>query len=594
MAGPPLPPRATAAPQPLRGFARRGLSRKNLRILGLAVVLLALAAALLFPAQTATAVQLPLYAVLSTARMFLAFFLSLAFAISYGSAAASSKRAGEILIPILDILQSVPILGFFPVVLLVFVNAFPSGSPFGKEFAIIFLIFTSMSWNMAFAVYETLTSLPHDLEDAAGVFGVKGWLRFRRLAFPATIPKLVYNSILSWTVGWFYLVASEAFQAAVGTSTTTFSEPGIGSYLYFAGQAGNLTAILLGLATLTIVVLILDVFMWRPLSTWAERFKVELTAGGEVPRAPAPYERLRWVPRLPRLRAAAATRLKAAVASLERVGAPLERFYTEHPRAFQTIRRVDTVMFLAIFVLVLTGGAASIIALVQQGPPGIANAIPSAVVHSLGRLALAYVVALAWTIPTAAWLVHNQRASEFLTPAIEVVASVPATALFPLIIAVAIFAAGAFGLAAELAAFLVSLFAMQWYILFNVIAGMKSIPGDLMEASKVFGLRGWTYWRRVLLPAVIPSLLTGSITAWGAGWNALIVAEYISYGQQTFTVTGIGAMIAAATYAPPSHAATEQLALAILALIVVVLVMNKLLWRPLIRRASQRFRMEIQ
>ncbi|HYM39360.1 MAG TPA: ABC transporter permease subunit [Thermoplasmata archaeon] len=594
MAAPVPATRSTVTFHPARGYFRRGISRKNLRILGIAIIALALVAALLFPAQAATAVQLPWYALLSTLRMFLAFFLSLAFAISYGSAAASSRRAGEILIPILDILQSVPILGFFPVVLLVFVDAFPSGSPFGKEFAIIFLIFTSMSWNMAFAVYETLTTLPHDLEDSAAVFGVKGWLRFRRLAFPATIPKLVYNSILSWTVGWFYLVASEAFQAAAGNVTTTYSEPGIGSYLYFAGQAGNLTAILLGLATLTIVVLILDVFMWRPLSAWAERFKVELTAGGEVSRAPAPYERLRWIPRLPRLRAAAATRLKTLVQSVERVGSPLERFYTEHPRVFRTIRRVDAAMFLVIFLLVVAVGAVNVVALFHAGPPAVANAIPNAVIHSLGRLALAYLVALAWTIPTAAWLVHNARASKFLTPVIEVVASVPATALFPLIIAFAILAAGAFGLAAELAAFLVSLFAMQWYILFNVIAGMKSIPGDLMEASKVFGLHGWAYWRRVLLPAVIPSLLTGSITAWGAGWNALIVAEYISYGNQTFTVTGVGELISAATYAPPSPGASEQLALAILALIVVVLVMNKLLWRPLIKRASHRFRMEIQ
>ncbi len=588
------PGQAATVFHPERGFGRRGITRKQLRYLALLIVALAILATVLFPSQAASALQLPGLALLSTIRMFLAFALSLAFAISYGSAAASGRRASAILIPILDILQSVPILGFFPVVLLVFVDAFPIGSPFGKEFAIIFLIFTSMSWNMAFAVYETLTSLPHDLEDSAAVFGVKGWLRFRRLAFPATIPKLVYNSMLSWTVGWFYLVASEAFQAATGSVTTTYYEPGIGSYLYFAGQAGNLTAILLGLATLTIVVLILDTFMWRPLSAWAERFKVELTAGGEAPRGPSPYQRLTWIPRFPRLRAVVATRLRTAAQRLERAGAPLERFYTAHPRLIRTIRRLDMLMFVAVFVIVVVAGAFNLIALFHEGPPSVAGAIPVAVAHSLARLALAYAVSLLWTIPVAAWVVHNERASRFVTPVIEVVASVPATALFPLIIAFSILAAGAFGLAAELAAFLVSLFAMQWYILFNVIAGMRSIPGDLVEASKVFGLRGWTYWKRVLLPAVIPSLLTGSITAWGAGWNALIVAEYISYGGTNFTVTGIGELISAATYAPPSTAASEQLALAIFALVVVVLIMNKLLWRPLIKKASHRFRMEIQ
>jgi len=566
-------------------------ARRNLRTLALLLVAGATAFALLDPASAAKVVEVTVLGVYSTARMFAAYLLALLFSVAYGAAAASNKRAGAILLPVLDVLQSVPILGFFPAALLFFVNSFPR-NPIGLEIAIVFLIFTSMAWNMAFGVYEALSTMPQDLEDASKVFGVRDWLRFRRLMFPAMVPKLVYNSMLSWTVGWFYLVASEAIQAGTELGTmTTLVRPGLGSWIFSAGARGDGAAIAIGIGVLGAVVLALDTFVWRPLSVWSERFRLDVTAGGEVPRVPGPYERLRWLPRFPRMRRTLRVWIAPVARRWERVVAPLDRYYTAHPHVVRNVRRIDLAMFLVIFVIVIGAGLLGIASMFTRPLPTGVSAIPNAILHSLARLALAYALCAAWTIPVAAWIVRSPRASRYATPALEVVASIPATALFPAIIAFSVLAVSAWSLQAELAALLIALFAMQWYLLFNLIAGMRNLPADLDEAARAFGLRGWTYWKRVLLPAVVPSLLTGSITAWGAGWNALIVAEYISYGGTTYEVLGIGDLIASATYSASPQ--PELLYLSILALILVVLAMNKLLWRPLIRRASKRFRYEL-
>lgn len=598
-----LLPGRMAAPAGRASAGRPFLTRKRLRIVGLAVIAAGIAAAIFEPDAVLQAGILGLYAAFSTTRMFFAFLLSLVFAITYGTAAAANKRAGEVLLPILDILQSVPILAFFPPAILFFVDAF-HGSIVGSEIAIVFLIFTSMAWNMAFGVYEALTTLPTDLREAASVFGVRDWLRFRRLFFPATIPKLVYNSMLSWTVGWFYLVASEVITSA----TTHFStqEPGLGSYISNAGNSGNLLGILMGIAALTVVVLLLDTFLWRPLSVWSERFRMEQTAGSETVRSTAQYEKLRWLPRFPRIRRQLSRQFTRVVTRWSRAASPIDQLYTGHPKAIRAVRWVDLSMFAVILVLVVVAGVVGLVAVVTSPIPAPASVyvsqLPIAILSSLGRLGLAYVVALAWTIPVAAWVTRSPRASRIATPVLETVASIPATALFPLILAFSVALVGAFGLEAELAAFLVALFAMQWYLLFNLIAGMRSIPGDMREAAKVFGLKGSAYWRRVLLPGIMPSLLTGSITAWGAGWNALIVAEYISYGEHLYRVgAGIGYFISLATYAGTGGGAPlgfkgqgQLLLLSVLSLVLVVIAMNKLLWRPIISRASTKFRIEIQ
>ncbi len=320
---------------------------------------------------------------------------------------------------------------------------------------------------------------------------------------------------------------------------------------------------------------------------------MEQTGGGDSARAGGSYERLRWLPRFPGVRRTLSRRLTPVVHGWNRAASPLDRAYVSHPKLVRTVKWADLGMFLVILVFVIAAGVIGLVGVFLSPLPPLAAEIPIAVLSSLARLALAYVVALAWTIPMAAWVAHSKRVSRIVTPVLEVVASIPATALFPVILAFSVVVVGAFGLEAEFAAFLIALFAMQWYLLFNVIAGMRSIPGDMQEAARVFGLRGWTYWKRLLLPAITPSLLTGSITAWGAGWNALIVAEYISYSGTVYHVgAGIGYLIALATYSGTDQG--RLLLLSVLALIVVVLAMNKLLWRPIIKRASTRFRIEIQ
>src|SRR3989441_5784441 len=275
----------------------RGL-RRGFRLIAGILIVIGIGAAIAFPEAARTAAALPVLALFSVVRMVAAYLLSLVFAIAYGHTAATNRRAATVMLPVMDVLQSIPILGFFPFVLLFFVNG-PLGDPFGIEIAAVFLIFTSMAWNMAFGVYESITTLPQDLDQAARSFGLHGWLRFRLLAFPAVVPKLIYNSILSWTNGWFFLVASEI----ITTPPSSYVRPGLGSFIYLARQRGDLGGIAIGIAALATVVLLLDIFLWRPTSVWSERFRIETTAAGERPsmHVPSPYERLRWLPRFPRL-----------------------------------------------------------------------------------------------------------------------------------------------------------------------------------------------------------------------------------------------------------------------------------------------------
>ena len=555
--------------------------RRRLWVVGGAAFGAALAASLLFPTTATEAGGLGLLSLYSLARMFAAYALALVFAIAYGTTAATNRKAATVMLPLLDVLQSIPILGFFPAVLLFFVSTF-NGSPIGLEISVVVLVFTSMAWNMAFGVYEALSTIPHDLEDAATEFGLTGWLRFRRLMFPAAVPKLVYNSILSWTNGWFFLVASEVF-AAYGT---TYTRPGIGSLIAQAGSRADVGGIALGLAALVVIVLGVDALIWRPLSGWADGFRIDVPRG-ETVRTVRPYERLRWIPRFPGMWRRAATRFKPVSHVYVGASLRLEHAYARHPSVPKTIRRVDLALFLVVFVIVVSAGLVGLAGLFLHLPAD-AGEIPAAALSSFARLVVAYGLAIAWTIPVAAYVGRSAKASRILTPVLEVFASVPATALLPVIVgfALAVTAHASFGL--QVASVLVALFSMQWYLLFNLIGGVRSIPGDLNEAARSFGVRGWTYWRRVLLPAIVPSFLTGSITAWGAGWNALIVSEYFPFTRDVH-VEGLGWLLDKATFITGD---SQLLLFSIFMMIAVVLAMNKLVWRPLIRRATVRYRVE--
>ena len=523
--------------------------------------------------------RLPFFAFRSLLRMTAAYGLSLAFALAYGYACAVSKRAERILLPILDVLQSIPVVGFFPVAIGFFASLAPG--VLGIELASVFLVFTGMAWNMAFGVYEGLSTIPPDLTEASGSFGVKGSLRIARLLFPAVIPKLVYNSIVSWAGGWYFLIASEII--SVGGVQQTL--PGLGSFLQATSERGQLGANLAGVATLIGVVVALDILFWRPLSAYADRFRYEQTA-----TAPQEQSRiLEWWLRsraAHHLRGGLAAGLRAIVTPLALVARVIWSSLGRSPgRALAALRFLPFAVLGLVAVWTGWELLLGVRFLVRTPWPAEARQIPLALAASTGRLAAAYVLSLAWTIPVAVWAGSRPRVLRLVRPIAEVGASVPAIALFPLIVVLLIRVIGVNG-----ASVLLVLTGMQWYLLFNLLSGVSAIPEDLREASRSIGLSWRQRFFKLELPAAAPSLMTGTITSWGGGWNALIVSEQLSYGGQTYTAFGIGALLDQATYQGKGD--PVLLALSLISMVVTIVLLNHFVWRKLYAWSVERFRLE--
>jgi NitT/TauT family transport system permease protein len=515
-------------------------------------------------------------------RMSAAYLLSLAFALSYGYYAATHHTGERVMIPVLDILQSVPILGFFPVVVLVLYNLQPSG--FGPNLASVILIFTSMSWNMVFGVYESLKTVPSDLREAADTFRLSGWLRFRRLLFPATVNRLVYNSVLSWTGGWFFLVEAEIF------TTNGAALPGIGSFLSFAASAHNTEKFIAGLIVLVVVIAVLDFVLWRPLGHYAERFRFDQAPSGEG-------ELIMPAGTSGRFRRAASYVTRGVRTGVSRLSTPLVQLaaITVRPSRRTSARRQAVIyhlslgtilvlvwlMLIAIVVAVYTVFSGTIVASVRAQM----LEIPLAVGFSIVRLVVAFAICLAIALPLAIVLARGPRARRLGLPIVEVVASFPATALFPVII----FELVPY-ISEEGAAVLMLMTGMIWYLFFNLLSGVRSIPPDLEEAARSFGLKGRKLLRRVLVPGVFTALITGSITAFGGGWNTLIVAEYLKVGTgPSLSVLGVGQLIDIG-YAESGNGGYPLMVAALFALIAAVITINELIWKPLYRRAVERYR----
>jgi NitT/TauT family transport system permease protein len=513
-------------------------------------------------------------------RMGAAYLLSLGFALAYGYYASAHRTGERVMIPILDILQSIPILGFFPVVIVVLYGLPPAG--LGPNLASVVLIFTSMSWNMVFGVYESLKTLPAELKEAADSFGVSGWLRFRRVLFPATVNRLVYNSVLSWTGGWFFLVEAEIF------TTNGRALAGIGSLLSFAASGHNTNEFVAGLIVLVLVIAVLDFALWRPLGRWAERFRYDQSPSGE-----GVIEGRREVGS--RFRRAASYVTRGVRTGVSRLSTPLVQLaaITVRPGRPSTPRRRAIIYHLSlgtILTIVWLLLIAIVVAVYGVFAAPIASSVraqmeqlPLAMGASTLRVVLAYFLCLGIALPLALKVARSSRAGRYGLPAIEVVASFPATALFPVII---------FELVPYLteqgAAILMLLTGMIWYLFFNLLSGFRAIPPDLEEAARSFGLRGRSLLRRVVLPASFPALITGSITAFGGGWNTLIVAEYLNTGTgHSLSVLGIGQMIDIG-YAEP-HGLPLMVS-ALFVLIAAVIAINELIWKPLYRRAASRYR----
>ncbi len=528
--------------------------------------------------------KLPYYTFCSFYRMFAAYLLSFSFAVVYGSVAAADRRAEKIMMPLLDFLQSVPVLGFFPAAIAFFIAA-TNGSRLGVELACIFLIFTAQAWNMAFGVFEALTTIPKDATEAAESFGLRGWLKFKRFLFPVTIPKLVYNSILSWAGGWYFLIACEII--AIGP--VNYRLPGLGSFLVESAEEGKIGYLLTGIGALVCVIVAMDVLLWRPLSVWATKFRYEFTmSSAEVEKSALlrwwkTSRRARKIRRALRRARHSLSALTISVRGIRRAVSPPSRWIdrTRSP----AWGRVVLVGFGVIGAVILFRGGASLARILSQPWPDEARLIPKAVAFSILRLLGAYVLALAWTLPVAAWAAERPSVARNVNRFAQIAASIPATALFPLIVLVVLRYIGSM----NVAAILLILTGMQWYLLFNLLAGVRNIPNDLKEASASLGLSKGQYWKKVLLPAVFPSLVTGSVTAWGGGWNALIISEYLVYRNQRFEVLGIGMLLDRATYVSGS---SVMILLSLASMVLVVVGINRLIWRPLYVMAAERFKIE--
>ncbi|HXQ94636.1 MAG TPA: ABC transporter permease subunit [Thermoplasmata archaeon] len=534
-------------------------------------------------------VDLPTAAVdvlLSLVRMVSAYLLSLGFSLLYGYVAATNRVGERVLIPILDILQSVPILGFFPIALVVLVGLTPH-SWIGPNLASIFLIFTSMSWNMVFGVYESLKSFPADLRESADSFGVHGLQRIRQVVFPATVNRLVYNSVLSWTAGWYFLVLAEIFS----TGANGVSLPGIGSYLATAAVDKDGNAFLAGFIILISVIAMMDFLVWRPLGRRAEKYRYDTSPSGESTEPGTPFG--------PRpLRRAAGYVARGVVTSVTRLGAPIATFASRTagaapkpgPRTVSAARYVAIGAVLVIGWLLLIFLSVGVFGVVT-GPvtPAARHAIatvPFALGASAVRLLAAYAISVSIALPLAVFLVGRPKAYRVGLPIVEVVASFPATALFPVFIVALIPYFGYEGVS-----ILMIITGMEWYLFFNILSGVRGIPPDLDEAARAFGLSRWQYYKRLLLPAILPAFITGSITAFGGGWNTLIVAEYfVLPNGSKFEVPGIGRLIDKGNAA--GSAGLPLMVAALFAMVITVVAVNELFWKPRYRLAVEKYRID--
>lgn len=516
---------------------------------------------------------LPWYALLSVGRMTAAYALSLAFSLAYAYAAARNRAARRILMPLLDVLQSVPILSFLPLVLLSLVAVLPQG--WAAELAAVVLIFTSQAWNMTFSFYQSITTLPNELREAAAIFRFRRFLRFRTVELPFAAIPLLWNSMMSWAGGWFFLMAAESYRVGA----RDFRLPGLGSYLQTAANRGEIRAVVFGLAALILVILLLDQLVWRPLLAWADKFKLEMTESEEPPSS--------WF-----------LDLLAGSWLLERfsrrVTAPLLERLDGEARADEPVAPIEraaegeTPRLLLVAAAVLGGlalyGGVRAVGLLATLPAQAWLDLGAGLLATFLRVAVALAIALLWTVPLGVLIGTNRKLAEVLQPLVQVVASVPATALFPVLLIVLLRLPGGLNIAAVL----LMLLGTQWYLLFNVIAGASAIPQDLRSTTALLRLGTLDRWRTLILPALFPYIVTGLITAGGGAWNASIVAEHVEFGGRTYLTRGVGAVIAEAT----DHANYPLLLAGTLALVFTVVLINRSFWQRLYRVAEERYRME--
>jgi len=519
--------------------------------------------------------MLPVYAAYSLLRIMVAYTLSLGFTLVYGYVAAYNARAERLMIPLLDILQSIPVLSFLPGVMLAMVALFPH-SQLGVELGAILLIFTGQVWNMAFSFYASLKSIPRDMREAAQIYQFNWFQRFTNIELPFAAIGLVWNSMMSVAGGWFFLMACEMF--VLGDKD--FRLPGLGSYLQTAASAGDTRSILWGVFTMILVIVLMDQIVWRPVIAWAEKFKMEQVESADVPQS--------WFLNL-------VEGSRGLVTLRKRIFRPIRewmvlRYARQHHEAGRnappavwriwTGRLIAAVAVCAVLYAVIRAGGM----LTQLSAAEYKEMFAGAFATFL-RVVAALIIGSAWTIPVGVAIGFNPKLSRIAQPLAQIAASVPATALFPIVLLLLIKIGGGLGIGS----IVLLLLGTQWYILFNVIAGAMAIPTDLREASSLFRFTSAQRWRTVILPGIFPYLITGLVTASGGAWNASIVAEYFRFKDHTYTTTGLGAVISGAT-----DAGNFDLLLAsTIVMAIIVVTINRLVWRRLYRLAAARYTMDV-
>lgn len=521
--------------------------------------------------------NLPIYVLRSVGRMTGAYILSVIFTLIYGYIAAHNERAEKVMVPILDILQSIPVLSFLPAVVLGLIAVFPSYN-IGLELSSIILIFTGQAWNMTFSFYHSIKILPKDLEEASGVFGLNKWQKFKKLEVPFAVIGLVWNSMMSWSGGWFFLMACEMFTL----KGKDFRLEGIGSFLQTAATQGDKKALLWGIAALIFVIVILDQLVWKPVTVWADKFKMELTESGETPHS--------FVLTLLRRSVIIEFLIKKIYEPIaENLNDVVDRFVVKLASKEKVKEKgigfiIRLIVRILIYGILLYSGFNAFKLLMQLSKNEWGRILPS-VGYSFLRVVAAQVIALIWTVPVGVAIGMNKKVANVLQPIIQVVASIPATALFPVILIYFMNKLGGLNIASVI----LMLMGTQWYILFNVIAGAMAIPEDLKAATKTFGINGWKKWKVLILPSIFPYLLTGMLTATGGCWNASIVSEYVNFGGKTMSTIGLGALISEAT----EKGNYPLLLIATIIMCIVVVGVNKTLWKRLYVLSEEKFKIEL-
>jgi len=521
--------------------------------------------------------QIPYYAGRTLMRMWIAFGFSLFFAIATGYLAAKNRTARAFILPALDVLQSVPVLGFLSATVAGFMALFP-GSLLGVECAAIFAIFTGQVWNMAFGFYHSMVTIPNDMQEAASTYGLTRAQRFRTVELPASAHSLIWNSMMSFGGGWFFVAQSEA----ISVMNKDIKLPGLGSYMAQAIAQGNNTAALWAVVAMILLILVSDQLVWRPLLAWADKFKIELTESA-TPATSWVYNLLRgaylftwigerlWLP------------LKDRVS---RVPNPAARVPVRLGAGGQKLlwRAAGIVLAVWIGFEILRALAAAVAAL--HGALTLADfghIVWLGVLTALRVAAMTVLATLIW-VPVGVWIGSQPRVARFAQPLAQIGASFPVNMTFPIV--VGFFVAAHVTL--DWGSILLIAMGTQWYILFNVIAGAMAIPNDLKEAARVYGLRDWNLWRTLILPAIFPYWVTGACTAAGGAWNASIVAELATWGSTTLKAQGLGAYIATVT----REGDTALIIASIGVMSIFVVLMNKLIWRRLYAFAERRFKLD--